>query len=205
MKGRGQAHIAFRDVISATQAMRALHGVNIYGKDMVCLRSGIFCFCILRLDKKSKKQYSGERQPELTYPERKQKVSYAKDKSHMISKLDGTFKIPIFGGAVTGGEGAAAVPFVPLPSAPVGGAPTTTAAGAAAAAAGQKRQREEESGEFTFLPAYREIQPNIWWKQMRKRRWMLRMMMTSARVRGPGSVETQYPIYGNVSETEFTG
>lgn len=43
MKGRGQAHIAFRDVISATQAMRALHGANIYGKDMVCLGSGIFC------------------------------------------------------------------------------------------------------------------------------------------------------------------
>lgn len=108
----------------------------------------------------------------------------------MISKLDGTFKIPIFGGAITG-EGAAAVPFVPLPSAPVGGASTTTAAGAAAAAAGQKRQREEESGEFTFLPAYRKMQPNIWWKQMRKRRWMLRMMMTSVLLRGPESVETQ--------------
>lgn len=110
----------------------------------------------------------------------------------MISKLDGTFKIPNFGGAVTGGgEGAAAVPFVPLPSAPVGGAPTTTAAGAAAAAAGQKRPREEESGEFTFLPAYRRIRSNTWWKQMRKRRWMLKMTMTSAFLGGPDSVETQ--------------
>lgn len=42
MKNRGQAHIAFRDVISATQAMRALQGVNIYGKEMVCL--GLFCY-----------------------------------------------------------------------------------------------------------------------------------------------------------------
>lgn len=41
MKCRGQAHIAFRDIISATQAMRALHGVNIYGKDMVCAGFGI--------------------------------------------------------------------------------------------------------------------------------------------------------------------
>ncbi|KAL0638975.1 hypothetical protein Q9L58_002026 [Maublancomyces gigas] len=105
MKCRGQAHIAFRDIISATQAMRALHGVSIYGKDM--------------------------------------RISYAKDKSHIISKLDGTFKIPTLGGAIPGGEGAVAVPFVPLPSAPAEG----TAAGAAAAAAGQKRQREEESEE----------------------------------------------------------
>lgn len=44
MKCRGQAHIAFRDVISATQAMRALHGVNIYGKDMVCTDSECFAF-----------------------------------------------------------------------------------------------------------------------------------------------------------------
>ncbi|KAF8544688.1 hypothetical protein BDD12DRAFT_723058 [Trichophaea hybrida] len=34
MKHRGQAHIAFRDVASATQAMRALDGMNIFGKDM---------------------------------------------------------------------------------------------------------------------------------------------------------------------------
>lgn len=35
MKHRGQAHIAFRDVASATQAMRALEGMNIFGKEMV--------------------------------------------------------------------------------------------------------------------------------------------------------------------------
>ena len=35
MKHRGQAHIAFRDVTSATQAMRALDGMNIFGKEMV--------------------------------------------------------------------------------------------------------------------------------------------------------------------------
>jgi U2 small nuclear ribonucleoprotein B'' len=34
-KHRGQAHIAFRDIPSATQAMRALQGMNVFGKDMV--------------------------------------------------------------------------------------------------------------------------------------------------------------------------
>lgn len=57
MKCRGQAHIAFRDVISATQAMRALNGVNIYGKDMVCASSEILCFLSLCLIKEQK-QYS---------------------------------------------------------------------------------------------------------------------------------------------------
>ncbi|KAH7132490.1 hypothetical protein B0J11DRAFT_521820 [Dendryphion nanum] len=33
-KMRGQAHIVFRDVDAATQAMRALHGFNFFGKDM---------------------------------------------------------------------------------------------------------------------------------------------------------------------------
>ena len=36
-KNRGQAFIAFRDVPSATQAMRALEGFNIFGREMVRL------------------------------------------------------------------------------------------------------------------------------------------------------------------------
>lgn len=35
MKGRGQAHITFRDVSAATQAMRALQGFEFFGKEMV--------------------------------------------------------------------------------------------------------------------------------------------------------------------------
>ncbi|OAL06602.1 RNA-binding domain-containing protein [Phaeosphaeriaceae sp. SRC1lsM3a] len=34
MKMRGQAHIVFRDLDAATQAMRALQGFNFFGKDM---------------------------------------------------------------------------------------------------------------------------------------------------------------------------
>ena len=35
MKMRGQAHIVYRDVQTATQAMRALQGFEFFGKDMV--------------------------------------------------------------------------------------------------------------------------------------------------------------------------
>lgn len=35
MKCRGQAHVVFRDIASATQAMRALQGFEMFGKDMV--------------------------------------------------------------------------------------------------------------------------------------------------------------------------
>lgn len=35
MKMRGQAHIVFKDIQSATQAMRALQGFEFFGKEMV--------------------------------------------------------------------------------------------------------------------------------------------------------------------------
>jgi RNA recognition motif-containing protein len=36
MKMRGQAHIVYRDIQTATQAMRALQGFEFFGKEMVC-------------------------------------------------------------------------------------------------------------------------------------------------------------------------
>jgi len=36
-KMRGQAHIVFRDIQAATQAMRALQGFDFFGKEMVSL------------------------------------------------------------------------------------------------------------------------------------------------------------------------
>jgi U2 small nuclear ribonucleoprotein B'' len=36
MKMRGQAHIVYRDIQTATQAMRALQGFEFFGRDMVC-------------------------------------------------------------------------------------------------------------------------------------------------------------------------
>jgi RNA recognition motif-containing protein len=35
MKMRGQAHVVFRDIQTATQAMRALQGFEFFGKEMV--------------------------------------------------------------------------------------------------------------------------------------------------------------------------
>ncbi len=39
MKMRGQAHVVFRDIDSATQAMRALEGFNFFGKEIVRVSS----------------------------------------------------------------------------------------------------------------------------------------------------------------------
>ncbi|KAL5615605.1 hypothetical protein BROUX41_005644 [Berkeleyomyces rouxiae] len=55
-KMRGQAHIVYRDIQTATQAMRALQGFDFLGLEL--------------------------------------KIQYAKSKSNLISKLDGTFKMP---------------------------------------------------------------------------------------------------------------
>ena len=38
-KMRGQAHLLFRDVQSATQAMRSCQGLEFFGREMVCLRN----------------------------------------------------------------------------------------------------------------------------------------------------------------------
>lgn len=62
----------------------------------------------------------------------KQRIFYAKGKSHKISKLDGTFRIPTSQQAEDGGGEKAA--FVALP-------------GAETAETGEKREREE-SGEL---------------------------------------------------------
>ncbi|KAH6634389.1 hypothetical protein B0J18DRAFT_416068 [Chaetomium sp. MPI-SDFR-AT-0129] len=56
MKMRGQAHIVFKDVQTATQAMRSLDGFEFFGREM--------------------------------------KISYARSKSNIIAKLDGSFKVP---------------------------------------------------------------------------------------------------------------
>jgi len=86
------------------------------------------------------------------------RISYAKGKSHAISKLDGTYSMVAAGAWAGGGGGGGAgdgekVPFAELPSAPSAPPPPpATAAAPAGAAAGVKRQRDEESGEFSFFP-----------------------------------------------------
>ncbi|PSR91907.1 hypothetical protein BD289DRAFT_365246 [Coniella lustricola] len=122
-KMRGQAHIVFRDIQTATQAMRALDGFEFLGQQM--------------------------------------KVSYAKSRSNVLTKLDGVFKMPtttapsqaaemtdlksqIFNAPVPGSS-TAAVASAPsgLPSKPSVAPPNAETA----ESRGQKRPREEEAEE----------------------------------------------------------
>jgi U2 small nuclear ribonucleoprotein B'' len=84
MKMRGQAHVTFRDIQTATQAMRALQGFEFFGREMVCFLSIVYQFNKANI---------------------KQQIQYAKSKSDTIAKLDGTFKMPAAAaGAVTATE-----------------------------------------------------------------------------------------------------
>ncbi|KAL2134906.1 hypothetical protein VTI74DRAFT_10541 [Chaetomium olivicolor] len=125
MKMRGQAHIVYKDIQTATQAMRSLDGFEFFGRPM--------------------------------------KISYAKSKSNIIAKLDGTFKIPtastaarvevtdlqqsIFNAPVPGSSTAAPPPTAPgLPSKPPGTDHVMADAGTPESR-GIKRLREEEEEE----------------------------------------------------------
>ncbi|KAJ5032570.1 uncharacterized protein L3040_009170 [Drepanopeziza brunnea f. sp. 'multigermtubi'] len=123
MKMRGQAHVVYRDVQTATQAMRALQGFELFGRQM--------------------------------------QIQYAKSKSDVIAKLDGTFRMPsAAAGEVTSTELQRSVFDGPPAgsSAPVtGGAlkPPSAAQGVdqtmedarspTTSVAGQKRRRDEDS------------------------------------------------------------
>ncbi|KAL2271170.1 hypothetical protein VTJ83DRAFT_541 [Remersonia thermophila] len=120
MKMRGQAHIVFKDMQTATQAMRSLDGFEFLGRPM--------------------------------------KISYAKSKSNIIAKLDGSFKPPaaataaqveitdlqqsIFNAPVPG----APAPAAKLPPKPSGADHVMTDAGTPENR-GVKRPREEPEEE----------------------------------------------------------
>jgi U2 small nuclear ribonucleoprotein B'' len=148
MKMRGQAHIVYRDIQTATQAMRALQGFNFFGMDMV----GASRSKALQL-----------RDAANVFP--RQHIQYAKTKSDTIAKLDGTFHKPAAAaGAVTSTELQQSI-FNAPPSASAaatitrtGGATTLKPPGTSgdqimedarspASMAGQKRRRDEEEDE----------------------------------------------------------
>ncbi|KAL2255876.1 hypothetical protein VTK26DRAFT_2552 [Humicola hyalothermophila] len=122
MKMRGQAHIVYKDIQTATQAMRSLDGFEFFGRPM--------------------------------------KISYAKSKSNIIAKLDGTFKLPTASSAaqveVTDLQQSifnAPVPGQPSGAAPQGlpskppGADHVMADAGTPESRGVKRPREEEEEE----------------------------------------------------------
>lgn len=126
-KMRGQAHIVYRDIQTATQAMRSLDGFEFFGRQM--------------------------------------KISYAKSKSNMVAKLDGTFKMPtaaaqveitdlqqsIFNAPLPGSAapGTSALPPGPnsLPTKLTGGADHVMNDAATPESRGTKRPRDEEDEE----------------------------------------------------------
>ncbi|KAI1265291.1 hypothetical protein F5Y18DRAFT_67168 [Xylariaceae sp. FL1019] len=123
-KMRGQAHVVFRDLQAATQAMRSLNAFNFLGRELV--------------------------------------IQYAKTKSDVVAKLDGTYKLAESGGATANVEMTetqqsifnAPAPSSSAPPAPHGlpakppqpSKPFATDA-PSSDARGQKRQRDEEEGE----------------------------------------------------------
>ena len=121
MKMRGQAHVVFRDIDSSTQAMRALQGFTLCGKDLVRLH---IVPCMV-----------------LGMTNMAQQIAYAKTKSDTIAKLDGTYKMPEpdredepeQAAIQEGGFGAAPAKAVPV--------------NAQDTAVGQKRGRDEEEEE----------------------------------------------------------
>ncbi|CAK7266138.1 hypothetical protein SEPCBS119000_001873 [Sporothrix epigloea] len=124
LKMRGQAHVVFRDVQAATQAMRSLEGFDFFGHHM--------------------------------------KISYAKSKSNVVARLDGSFKLPSSAQTVEVSDLQQSIFNAPGPGTTTAPAATTTPSSAAAtngaaaeaaqappadAARGQKRTRAEEEEE----------------------------------------------------------
>ncbi|KAK4186455.1 U2 small nuclear ribonucleoprotein B [Podospora australis] len=118
MKMRGQAHIVYKDIQTATQAMRSLNGFEFFGREL--------------------------------------KISYAKSKSNIIAKLDGTFKPPAASTAaqVEITDLQQSIFNAPVPGAPSAGVPAKPANAdqvmkdaASPDTRGVKRPREEEGQE----------------------------------------------------------
>ncbi|KAI4596252.1 U2 snRNP complex subunit msl1 [Pestalotiopsis sp. 9143b] len=124
VKMRGQAHVVFRDLQAATQAMRSLEGFVFLGQAL--------------------------------------KIQYARGKSDVISRLDGSYNNPEKSGAETNVEMTATQQSIfnaPAPGTAAANAPSTArglpakppaappAAPSAEEARGQKRARDEEDEE----------------------------------------------------------
>jgi U2 small nuclear ribonucleoprotein B'' len=118
---RGQAHITYKDIQTAAQAMRHLEGFEFFGRPMVRhLGHEYYYLCSDML----------------------QRISYAKSKSNFVAKLDGTFKIPslnepakVDGAQASGDKGTA------LQQSIFSGAPGSAAKGAGH---GLKRVRDDD-------------------------------------------------------------
>ena len=134
-KMRGQAHVVFKDVQTAVQAMRNLEGFDFFGKNLVRIFSN--------------SSSNDEDMAACAGADRAQRVQYAKSKSDFISKLDGTYKMPLSGDAAAAAAGATTgLAGTALQQSVFRGGPP--AAQPAATAAGVKRTRDEEEGDVSM-------------------------------------------------------
>lgn len=137
MSMRGQAHIVFRDIHAATQAMRSLGGQQFLGRELVRTLPCLLAHCIFADDGL------------------KQKIQYAKSKSDYIAKLDGTFKIPNLSGGAANVEQTelqqsifnAPAPGAGLPGKPPAGADHVMKDAGSPGSRGQKRTRDDDDDE----------------------------------------------------------
>ncbi|MCJ1247468.1 U2 snRNP complex subunit msl1 [Trapelia coarctata] len=84
-KMRGQAHIVFRDVQASTQAMRALQGIDFFGKEMVSPNAS--------------PQLLSHKSPDFF-----QKIQYANGRSNVFNRLEGVYRPPTTAAPVTSTE-----------------------------------------------------------------------------------------------------
>jgi hypothetical protein len=111
-KMRGQAHVLFKDVQTATQAMRQCQSYDFFGREMVCTNRGKHVCC-------------------STDDGMAQKISYSKNRSDTLAKLTGTFNPPTTASQQPKSTAQAPSSFVPPPGvappaslpAPVSGLP----------------------------------------------------------------------------------
>ncbi|CAG8567260.1 8535_t:CDS:2 [Acaulospora morrowiae] len=124
IKMRGQAFIVFKEIQSATTAMRGLNGFMFYDKPMTCV--GIKIFRVLRLVVSKygliipsfsilqTSEGESARLNESDFILRKffasihanqtQQIEYSKNKSDAVAKLDGTWRKPGVAAASTGSQ-----------------------------------------------------------------------------------------------------
>ncbi|KAL9945283.1 hypothetical protein ACHAP6_004657 [Verticillium nonalfalfae] len=136
MKMRGQAHITYRDIQTATQAMRSLEGFEFLGRPLV--RSLIL----------KSSTSSGWPRTDVVPTQR---IQYAKSKSDFIARLDPNFELPKTGAAKVEVTSLQQSIFnAPAPGTaakPAPAADTTMEDARSEGGRGQKRTRDQEEEE----------------------------------------------------------
>ncbi|KAK4984166.1 hypothetical protein LTR66_008583 [Elasticomyces elasticus] len=93
-KLRGQAHVLFKDVTSATMALRALQGFEFFGKKMADMSTASGACGGGTAACESHIHMSLEKMDVADETHSPKTIQYAKTKSDYLAKLDGTYRAP---------------------------------------------------------------------------------------------------------------